>query len=170
MAAGPAPTMEQALLAMQQELATTRSQVQRMAQMHDLLRADHDNLRNVSDAALIAKTQEIRATEEKLQRLMFHQKFDLLDMKVMQPENFKGKQAESFKPWARKVKAFCNAKKQGFRKALEWSEKQTTEIYDLAPMGWEQAEAANEKRLPTTALLRRGTNPDRHPRTSGKRI
>ena len=57
MAAGPAPTMEQALLAMQQELATTRSQVQRMAQMHDILRADHDNLRNVSDAALIAKTQ-----------------------------------------------------------------------------------------------------------------
>ena len=40
-------------------------------------------------------------------------------MKTLQPESFKGKQSEAFKPWARQVKAFCNAKKQGFRKALE---------------------------------------------------
>ena len=68
--AGTTVTMEQAVLAMQQELATTRGQIQRMAQAHDELRAEHNNLRQVSDAASSQKTQEIRATVEKLQRLM----------------------------------------------------------------------------------------------------
>ena len=47
-------------------------------------------------------------------------------------------------PWA-VYKAFCNAKKSGFRKALEWAEVQQSEIGDLSTMMWDQAPAADEK-------------------------
>ena len=77
--------------------------------------------------------------------MLFTQKFDLLDMKTLQPEAFRGKQNETFKPWARKVKAFCNAKKMGFRKALEWAEKEPQEITSLDGAQWREAEVANEK-------------------------
>ena len=120
--------MEAALRQLQQELATTRDQMAAMATAHDSLRQAHESLRSATDLALQSKAAEIQASETKLQRLMFNQKFDLLDMKTLTPDTFKGKQSDSFKPWARKVKAFCNAKKSGFRKALEWAEVQQTEI------------------------------------------
>ena len=104
---------------MQAELTATRNQVGQMAQSYDQLRAAHEALRLASDNALNQRAAEIAAMEQKLQQLLFNQKFDLLDMKTLQPEVFKGKHTEAFKPWAKKVKAFCNAKKAGFRKALD---------------------------------------------------
>ena len=130
---------------LQTELATTRTQMAQMAAEHDNLRQAREALRAATDTALQAKASEIASSEAKLKQLMSNQKFDLLDMKTLQPETFKGKQSEAFKPWARKVKAFCNAKKVGFRRALEWSEVQTMEITDVRGTGWEQAEIANEK-------------------------
>ena len=69
-----------------------------------------------SDSLFRQRAEEIKASEDKLSRLLFNQKFDLLDMKAMQPEMFKGRRNDAFKPWARKLKAYCNAKRQGFRK------------------------------------------------------
>ena len=137
--------MEAAMQQLQQELATTRDQMSQMAVAHDSLRQAHEALRTATDTALQARAQEIAISEAKLQRLLLTQKFDLLDMKTLQPDTFHGKQNEAYKPWARKVKAFCNAKKSGFRKALEWAEHQQGEIRDLSPMGWDQAVAADEK-------------------------
>ena len=141
-----------AIAQLQNEVATTRDQLTRMAGAHDALQANytalqtsHEALRQASQAAWTAKDAEIAATEQKLKQLLFTQKFDLLDMKTLQPEVFKGRQSDTFKPWARKVKAFCNAKKAGFRKALEWAELQQTEILDPSAMGWEQATVADEK-------------------------
>ena len=130
---------------MQNELNTTRAQIARMATEHDSLRQAHEALRSATDLALQARTNEIATAEMKIRQLLFTQKFDLMDMKTLQPETFKGKQSEAFKPWARKVKAFCNAKKAGFRRALEWAETQQTEIQDLTGASWEHADVANEK-------------------------
>lgn len=130
---------------LQNELATTRGQMAQMAQQHDALRLAHESLRNATDTTLQARAAEIQASEAKLRQLLFNQKFDLLDMKTLQPEAFKGKQAEAFKPWARKVMAFCNAKKAGFRKALEWAATQTAEITDPTNSGWDKADVADEK-------------------------
>ena len=139
--------MEAAMQQLQNELQTTRSQMQQMAGEHDNLRQAHEALRAATDTALQARAAEIANAEVKLQRLLLKEKFDLLDIKTMQPENFHGKQTETFKPWARKVKAFCNAKKAGFRKALEWAEAQETEISAPGSCGWEHADAADEKLL-----------------------
>ena len=137
--------MEAAMIQLQNDLAQTRNQMAMMATSHDDLARAHEALKNQSDSLFRQRADEIKASEDKLSKLMFTQKFDLLDMKAMQPEMFKGRRNDAFKPWARKLKAYCNAKRQGFRKALEWAESQTQEITDLGPMQWDQAIAADAK-------------------------
>ena len=138
-------TMEQAVVQLQAELANTRTQMGTMAQQHDALSAAHMALRSETDALFRQKQMEIATSEQKLERLLFNQKFDLLDAKAMQPDNFKGRRTEAFKPWARKLRAYCNAKKGGFRKALEWAEEQTSEIIDLTHCPWPDALHADAK-------------------------
>ena len=138
-------TMEQAVIQLQAELANTRTQMQTMAQQHDALQSAHMALRSETDALFRQKQMEIATSEQKLERLLFNQKFDLLDAKAMQPDNFKGRRTEAFKPWARKLRAYCNAKKGGFRKALEWAGKKTSEITDLTHCPWDQALHADAK-------------------------
>ena len=110
--------MDQAMVQLQAERAQTRSQMQMMAANHGNFTRSHEVLKNQSDALFRQRAHEIKASEDKLSRLLFTQKFDLLDMEAMQPEMFKGQRLDAFKPRARKLKAYCNAKRQGFRKAL----------------------------------------------------
>ena len=95
--------MEQAMIQLQNDLAQTRSQMTMMASSHDNLSRAHEVLKAQSDILFRQRADEIRASEDKLSRLMFNQKFDLLDMKAMQPEMFKGRRNDAFKPWARKI-------------------------------------------------------------------
>ena len=57
----------------------------------------------------------------------------------MKPSVFKGERTEKWKPWARRIKAYCNAKQAGFKKAIEWAEKETTEITSLSACPWNRA-------------------------------
>ena len=107
--------MEAAMIQLQTELAQARSQMQLMAANHDNSMRSHEALNNQSDALFRQRADEIKASEDKLSKLLFTQKFDLLDMKAMQPEMFKGRRLDAFKPWARKLKEYCNAKRQGAR-------------------------------------------------------
>ena len=50
-------------------------------------------------------------------------RIDLIDTKTMSPDKFSGGRSENFKAWAKKIKAYCNAKLAGYRAALEASEK-----------------------------------------------
>ena len=68
--------------------------MQMMAAKHDNLTRSHEVLKGQSDALFRQRAEEIKASEDKLSRLMFTQKFDLLDMKAMQPEMLKGPQAQ----------------------------------------------------------------------------
>ena len=54
---------------------------------------------------------------------------------------------KAYKQWAKKVKAFCNSKQPGFRKALIWAEKLREPITDtdLQNTGWEHIAAANTR-------------------------
>ena len=49
-------------------------------------------------------------------------KFDIVDFKAIQPGQFKGRREESWKLWSRSFKTYCNTRKNGFRKALDWAE------------------------------------------------
>ena len=119
--AAPAATspLEQAVVQLQNELGTTRQQLLVMAQSRDALQAAHNLLKSETERMLKEREDEIKKSEAKLAQFLFTQKFDLVELKTLQPEVFKGRRAENFLPWAKKVKTFCNAKKQGFRRALE---------------------------------------------------
>ena len=99
------------------------------------LQAQADNLQ----AQLLAASTA-RVAQESGKNLM------LVDMKTMSPTNFSGATNEMFKPWAKKVKAYVNAKKDGFRDALEWSEKSKVPVDDNVIRGWNRAEGANANR------------------------
>ena len=45
---------------------------------------------------------------------------ELLNLKHLEPKNFTGAKDENYKSWAKKLTTYCNAKKEGFRKALDW--------------------------------------------------
>ena len=140
---------QQAIIALQNEVKTTRDQVMEVTRRFDALLGAHTALRNQSDALFQAKTVEISALEARLTNLLTKQKtdFELLDLKAMKPEKFKGTRSEPWKPWARRFKAYCNGKSLGFRAALDWAEAQGQEITHLqgSSCPWEKAEYADEK-------------------------
>ena len=157
MAQAGAMTAEQAaIMALQGEVAQLRQSVQTSASAHDALRAAHEALNAAAQTALAQRDAQIRSTEERLRALIFRQSFDLLDAKDMKVDAFKGGQTEAFKPWQKKFKAWANAKRTGFRGALEWAERQTMEITDLNPMGWDEAEAAAPKLYDTLLQVLQG--------------
>ena len=53
---------------------------------------------------------------------------ELIDMKVMNPKSYDGKPASNFKPWAKKVRSYCNASRPGFRRLFVWIEQQVSPI------------------------------------------
>ena len=56
------------------------------------------------------------------------ERIDLVDFKVNKPEPFFGRRDESWKSWSRQFKTYCNVRKDGFKKALEWAERQSVPI------------------------------------------
>ena len=52
-----------------------------------------------------------------------------------------------YRPWTKKVQAFCNTKRPGFREALIWASKLTDAISqaNLTATNWEHIDAANTK-------------------------
>ena len=109
-AAGPMTAEQQAIIALQ-------NQVAQIGANHEALRAAHDALNLAAQNALAEKDAKINSMEVNLKNSIFRQQFDLLDAKELKPDVFKGRATESFKPWQRKMKAFCNSKRTGFRQA-----------------------------------------------------
>ena len=62
---------------------------------------------------------------------------------------------KSYRPWAKKVMAFCISKVDGFRKALLWAEKMQSPITDrdVQATGWEHIQAANSKLYDLLSLI-----------------
>ena len=145
-----------ALIALQSELENTRGQLLGLGQRFDSLAQAHtalqqtlqqanDTLRADTGNAFAQKASEIQAMEQTLKGLMSGKQFDLLDLKNMRPEPYKGNRSENWRPWARKFKAYCNGKAEGFRGALDWAEKETTPIQHLGGCPWGKASAADSK-------------------------
>ena len=113
---------QQAIVALQQELAITKDQVMRVTDAHDTLQRAHEALNQAAQQLFTQKDLQIQESERKLKDLIFRQQFDLLDSKELKPDNFRGRTTDAFKPWQKKMKAFCNSKRTGFRAALEWAD------------------------------------------------
>lgn len=69
----------------------------------------------------------------------------LINSRDMKCSIFTGK--EPYKPWAKKLKAYCNGLVSGFRQALEWAEKQTTAIdqTELLSTNWQWITEADQE-------------------------
>ena len=129
MAAAPQTAEQQALVALQQEMADTRAQLavvssrfdqlagahQAAQAAHNALKIAHDQLRADAGRVLGERQTQIQDLERSLASLLKKQHCDLLDLKAMKPTGFSGAKHEKWKPWARKTKAYCNAKHAGFR-------------------------------------------------------
>ena len=164
---------QQALVALQGELQQTRAQLvdfgarfDSLAAAHTGLQQAHDLLRYDSSNALTHRANEIKALETQLRGLLFKQQFDLLDLKNMRPEVFKGSRGETWRPWARKFKAYCNGKSEGFRKALDWAEKETGPISPQlhgCPLGQSHGSRQQATRLLARHPWRRSCHASRDP-------
>ena len=133
------PQMINAMQAMQLQLDQSTEQNTRLATALDLLRQE-SHTRIVTMQAEITAFRGIPSSE----------KIQLIDLKTYQPDTFGGTISELYKPWAKKAKAYCNAKCQGFRKAMEWAEARMMSIGSdpssvLSQLNWEQAETADAK-------------------------
>ena len=85
----------------------------------------HNSVNNLQAELAQARVETAKAQADAQTAAMGRQmdRFDLIDMKAIAPTHFDGNKLESFRPWGKRLKAFCNAKKSGFREALETSEK-----------------------------------------------
>ena len=93
------------MIALQQEMEQTRTQMlglgQRfdgLAQAHTALQQAHDALSFHTGQAMAQRQQQIQEIEDKLKNTYFKQQFDLLDLKNMRPEVFKGNRGENWRP------------------------------------------------------------------------
>ena len=87
-------------------------------------------------------------------------RIELVDVKTMSPEKFKGERSENFKTWAKKVKAYTNAKTSGYRQALESAEKMAKDApvtaSVMASWNWADAEEASLKFYEMLLLITEG--------------
>ena len=86
---------QQALAALQQELAASRAVTLQLTQRFDALAAAHQSLNSEADRLFREKADQIAALEQRLTATLFKQTFDLLDLKSMKPERFSGQRNEA---------------------------------------------------------------------------
>ena len=75
-----------------------------------------------------------------------YERFELIDTKVMAPNKFDGSKLDEYRSWAKRTKAYCNAKRIGFRKVLDFCEKTKNPVDQIVmtSWGWAPASAANQ--------------------------
>ena len=131
---------------MQNELKTARDQIAALAVAQDTLKQNAQDAIAASEArsAQLARQLAERATANAQST---NERFDLVDFKVNKPEPFSGRRDESWKSRSRQFQTYCNVRKDGMKRALDWAEAQTTKIDGnaVAGMGWALGEMANAR-------------------------
>ena len=112
---------QQAMIALQNEMQQMRGQMNlvssrydQLNNAHSALQVAHDQLRDDASRVLSERAEEIKQLERSIGSLLRKQNCDLLDIGTLKPTEFKGERSEKWRPWARKLKAYCNAKQSGF--------------------------------------------------------
>ena len=146
---------EAAFLALQQRLSQSEGHTQQLSEALDALRRDSQNAVSGLEAQLAQSRAELRQQVEAA-RVEMHQQhrhreperqWSLAVPKNHEPKTFSGGNNEDYKAWAKKMKKYCNAIKDGMSKLLEWAEIQKEPIKndDQEVTEWEHGVAANTK-------------------------
>ncbi len=144
--------LQNQLTATQQRLILAENHSLELAEELQKLRGETDSQLQKIRAETDTAFQHMKIRSDEAMRLAGvygkqNEGVSLVDMKTMQPYTFSGKGHESYKCWAKKVKAFCNARKDGFRQALESVERETEPVNyaTINNMNWEPAAQANTR-------------------------
>ena len=135
----------QAFQQMEDELRLARQQIGELAQAQENLKAQAQAAITASEQRSAALIGQVRAATQ--QGSNPQDKIELVDFKVNKPTEFHGRREESWKAWSRQFKVYCNVRKDGFKRALEWAEQQsaTIDTHLIDHMGWEFARAADSR-------------------------
>lgn len=143
---------QQAILALRQEMDDTRNQLLQVSknydglqQAHAQLKQEHTQLEQTAAGLLQNQQERVTELEKKIGQGQQRQQIELLDLKSMRPDKFNGEHAEGWRPWSKRMKAYCNGKAEGLRKALTWAEEQKLEIADASAMNWVMAGPADRQ-------------------------
>ena len=130
--------IQQELVATQQRLSLSETHGQQLADALEKLRVETDRALKEMQTRM---DEAVRVTGLAGRR----EEMNLVDIKTMQPFVFSGKATDSYKCWSKKVKAFCNARRDGFRQALEYCEHEAVRIDQafINSMNWAPAFEAN---------------------------
>ena len=148
------------IAALQQALMTAQAHTAQLSKELDQVKADSLTALNAAksdkaelDIALAVLRRDSESAVATLQRNIQESggrrdgqsTSGLLNLKHFEPKTFGGKDSEDVKPWAKRMRSYCNAKRPGYKIAMEWAELQkepvTTE--DLELMEWEYAVRAD---------------------------
>ena len=127
------------LMTTQQRLVLSEQQNARLAEGMDKLRSEMEVAMNQAQTRIAELEQRTAGNKDR--------GMELVDIRTMDPGVFGGGPSESWKIWSKKVKAYCNARVQGFRAALDWAESEVNPIDggSLVSMNWQHVDAANAR-------------------------
>ena len=135
-----------ALQQLADELAVARTQITQLSTAQDELRSQAQAAIAASEARSAALIQQMNAGGAGHSGAS--ERIELVDFKVNKPENFHGRREESWKSWSRQFKVYCNVRKEGFKKALEWAEAYEGDMlneHTIDQMQWPSARLADAK-------------------------
>ena len=160
-----AQQIQQMVLALQQSLVELTQEVQQLKAKTETSTGGLASLKATSEAAWGGITARIDAAEKIVtevkgqmhsQGAAPHQgdgpRWNLEHKGALKEYNGDKK---TYRPWAKKVMAFCNSKADGFRKTLIWAEKMQHPITDgdLGATGWPNIMHANTKLYDLLSLI-----------------
>ena len=126
------------------ELNIARGQIAQLSAAQDTLRAQAAAAISASEARTAALIQQQNAGGGGGKGDWL----ELVDFKVAAPANFHGKREESWKLWSRSFKTYCNVRKEGFKRALEWAEAYAGQVINessIDDLQWPLARMADAK-------------------------
>ena len=127
------------------ELNIARAQIAQLSAAQDTLRAQAVAAISASEARTAVLIQQHNAGGGGGKGSDW---LELVDFKVAAPANFHGKREESWKLWSRSFKTYCNVRKEGFKRALEWAESYQGQVINessIDEMQWPLARMADAK-------------------------
>ncbi len=149
-----AATQEQ-VTALNQALTQSQDHTAQLSQQIDQIKADSITALKLAEAnkkelvdvidrlrqEAVNSANELQTRVQAMENVRGGRSQGLIDAKTFDPKIFSGKDDENIKTWAKRVRAYCNARKRGFRTILEWAEQQNTPIddADLTSLQWEPA-------------------------------
>ncbi len=149
-----AATQEQ-VTALNQALTQSQDHTAQLSQQIDQIKADSITALKLAEAnkkelvdvidrlrqEAVNSANELQTRVQAMENVRGGRSQGLIDAKTFDPKIFSGKDDENIKNWAKRVRAYCNARKRGFRTILEWAEQQNTPIddADLTSLQWEPA-------------------------------